>query len=135
MSRRVNVQWIPVVAVRCRPGLFFKATAVKIPPDAIIAPEKLTKYLLVPLIKNDKSQYLAGIGFTQLNWRDLERAIRMLAASAEVRPGSFSPHGTKWLVDGIIHGPTGLTRPVRTIWLEEPGGLFRLVTLVPRTGA
>ena len=36
---------------------------MKIPPDALIAPEKLTKYLLVPLSKSDKSRYLARAGF------------------------------------------------------------------------
>ncbi|MGA2583844.1 MAG: DUF6883 domain-containing protein [Tepidisphaeraceae bacterium] len=108
---------------------------MKIPPDAIIAPEKLTKYLLVPLPKSDKSRFLAKIGFNPHNWRELERAIRTVAASADALPGSFSPHGAKWLVDGIIEGPTGLTGRVRTIWLEESGGLFRFVTLLPRTGA
>jgi len=88
---------------------------LKIPPNALISPDKLTKYLLVPRSKNDKSQFLAGIGFVPFNWRELERAIRQVAASVEARRGSFSPHGEKWIVDGIIEGPTKLKRRVRTL--------------------
>ncbi len=68
---------------------------MKIPPNALIASEKLTHYLLVHLPKNDKSNFLAAIGFTRLNWRKLERAIRTLAASTDAQPGSFSPHAHK----------------------------------------
>jgi hypothetical protein len=34
-----------------------------LPQDAIIAEEKLTKYLLVPLPKDDKSKFLAMAGY------------------------------------------------------------------------
>ncbi len=33
--------------------------------DVTIPREKLTEYLLVPQVKNDKSKYLAQAGFTQ----------------------------------------------------------------------
>jgi hypothetical protein len=39
--------------------------------EAIIAEEKLTKYLLVPLPKDDKSQFLARAGYTVDNWQQL----------------------------------------------------------------
>ncbi len=37
---------------------------MKIPSDAIIPDEKLTRYLLVPKARNDKSKFLAQAGFT-----------------------------------------------------------------------
>ncbi|MBD2204797.1 hypothetical protein H6G33_13520 [Calothrix sp. FACHB-1219] len=37
---------------------------MKIPPDAIIADEKITRYLLVPREQDDKSKFLAQAGFT-----------------------------------------------------------------------
>ena len=37
---------------------------MRIGPDAIVAPEKLTQYLLAPLRKNDKSKFLARSGST-----------------------------------------------------------------------
>jgi hypothetical protein len=53
---------------------------MKIPPDAIITPEKLTKYLLVRRVKDDKSGYLARGGFDQSNPQLLEAAIRLATA-------------------------------------------------------
>ncbi len=44
--------------------------------EAIIAEEKLTKYLLVPLPKDDKSQFLARAGYTVDNWQQLEQDLR-----------------------------------------------------------
>jgi hypothetical protein len=56
---------------------------VKIPPDAQIAPEKLTKYLLTRRTKDDKSRYLAQGGFDQSNPEVLEAAIRLAIMQTE----------------------------------------------------
>lgn len=48
---------------------------MKLPVDAIIAREKLTQYLLVPRQKNDKSRFLAQVGFTLQNPEALEEAV------------------------------------------------------------
>ena len=48
---------------------------MKIPGNLIIPEEKLTRYLLVPRIKDDKSKFLAQAGFTQNNPEDLLTAI------------------------------------------------------------
>lgn len=56
---------------------------VKIPNNAIIPREKLTLYLLIPQRKNDKSGFLAQVGFTQENPDLLEQAIRKLIAENE----------------------------------------------------
>jgi hypothetical protein len=37
---------------------------MKLPADAIIAPDKLTRYLLVRQIRGDKSAFLARAGYT-----------------------------------------------------------------------
>lgn len=44
--------------------------------DAIIAEEKLTKYLLVLLPKDDKSKFLARAEYTLSNWPLLEQDLR-----------------------------------------------------------
>lgn len=49
---------------------------VFLPQDATIAEEKLTKYLLVPLPKDDKSQFLARAGYKLDNWQQLEQNLR-----------------------------------------------------------
>ncbi len=56
---------------------------MKIPDVAVIPEEKLTRYLLVPRLKDDKSKYLAQAGFTQANPEDLLTAIRQLIATNE----------------------------------------------------
>jgi hypothetical protein len=56
---------------------------VKIPPDALVAPEKLTKYLLVRRVKDDKSRYLARAGFDLSNPQVLAAAIRRSSQHAE----------------------------------------------------
>ena len=48
---------------------------MKIPSDAVIPRDKLTKYLLVFQPENDKSQFLAQAGFTQDN-SELARVIK-----------------------------------------------------------
>ncbi|WP_242042393.1 hypothetical protein [Leptolyngbya sp. FACHB-541] len=40
-----------------------------LPLGAAIAEEKLTKYLLVPLPKDDKSKFLQQAGYTLENWQ------------------------------------------------------------------
>jgi hypothetical protein len=54
---------------------------MKIPPDAIIAPENLT-YLLSPRPASDKSKYLAGAGFNLARPDELERARALVRQSA-----------------------------------------------------
>ena len=47
-----------------------------LPVDTVIAEEKLTKYLLVLLPKDDKSQFLQKAGYTLGNWQQLEADLR-----------------------------------------------------------
>lgn len=49
---------------------------MKLPPDAIIATAKLTKYLLVWRDVDDKLQFLAQAGYGQENWQQLEADLR-----------------------------------------------------------
>jgi hypothetical protein len=56
---------------------------MKIPSDAIIQEQKLTKYLLVFKPRNDKSNYLAQAGFNLNNWQELKIAIRKVTQENE----------------------------------------------------
>jgi hypothetical protein len=40
---------------------------MRIPEDAIIPDDKITRYLLIPKLRSDKSKFLAQAGFTQEN--------------------------------------------------------------------
>ena len=45
---------------------------MKLPPDSLIAAEKITHYLLVPLARGDKSAFLSRGGYT------LENSLQLL---------------------------------------------------------
>lgn len=45
---------------------------MKLPSNFVIAPEKLTQYLLVQRPRNDKSGFLARAGYDMSNWSLLE---------------------------------------------------------------
>ena len=47
-----------------------------LPQDALILPEKLTRYLLASRKRNDKSKWLAKVGYIPENWRVLECDLR-----------------------------------------------------------
>ena len=49
---------------------------MKLPEDSNIAPEKLTRYLLVPQARGDKSAYLALAGYTLDNFTTLLTDLR-----------------------------------------------------------
>ena len=104
---------------------------VKIPPDALIAPEKLTKYLLVPRSKNDKGRYLARAGFNVARPEILEKAIRALVASVDAVEDIMDVYGQDYTVRGELIGPSGVRLPVVVVWVRRADGQFRLVTVKP----
>ena len=104
---------------------------MRIPADAIIAREKLTRYLLVPRFKSDKSSFLAKLGFTLANPDVLDSAIRRQADSAEVVVESADIYGEHMTVVSELIGPIG-KRLVVTVWVRSAvDGVVRFVTLKP----
>jgi hypothetical protein len=105
---------------------------MRIPPDATIAMEKLTAYLLVLRQEDDKSKFLAQAAFTKENPHLLLEAIRRLAASVEAVEDRRSDYGTFLRAEGQMTGPNGRSLPVVTIWLESAAAdEVRFVTLKP----
>jgi hypothetical protein len=90
---------------------------MKIPATAVIAQEKLTKYLLVPRPWDDKSKFLGGAGFASDNPDSLEAAIRDLASQADASEDGENVYGTFWRLEGELVGPRG-TLQVVLIWLQ-----------------
>ena len=105
---------------------------MKIPDDSIIPFEKLTRYLLVAKVRNDKSKYLAQAGFTQENPEALLKAIRSLTGETEAEQERTTEYGTLYLVKGELIGVNGVRISVITIWLaRKADGKFQFITLVP----
>jgi len=105
---------------------------MRIPADAIISPEKIMRYLLVPRPWDDKSQYLARAGFSVDAPDELERAIRRLTEENEAADDGENVYGTFYRVVGELAGPNGVSLPVVAIWLQwKLDGTFHFVTLKP----
>lgn len=101
------------------------------PSDIIIPLEKLTEYLLVPRVRNDKSKFLGQAGFTTENPDVLEQAIRDLFVRNEVVQERENRYGIFYRVSGELVGPSGILSVV-TIWIVRAiDGEFRFVTLKP----
>jgi hypothetical protein len=106
---------------------------VKIPDNAVIPEEKLTRYLLVPRLKDDKSKYLAQAGFTQANPDDLLTAIRQLIVNNEAIKDNVNEYGVFYLVEGNLQGINNNNLAVVTVWLQSKyDGSFRFITLKPK---
>jgi len=105
---------------------------VKIPDDAIIPTEKVTRYLLVSKVRNDKSKYLAQAGFIQKNPEALLEAIRSLTKAVEAAQDRVSEYGIFHRVEGDLIGVNGVNVSVITVWLQRKAdGKFQFITLVP----
>lgn len=107
---------------------------VFLPQDAIIAKEKLTQYLLVPLPKDDKSKFLARAGYTLENWQQLEQDLRAYVLRQPAEPIETNRYGEKYLIRACLSGRNGIELRVLTIWMVA-NGRCRFVTLVPDKGA
>ncbi|MDJ0677420.1 MAG: hypothetical protein QNJ36_18910 [Calothrix sp. MO_167.B42] len=103
-----------------------------IPWDAIIADEKITRYLLVPREQDDKSKFLAQAGFTQENPEMLKIAIRQLADSTEAIQDRDNEYGVFYRVVGELIGVNGRNLAVITVWLQRAiDSKFQFITLKP----
>lgn len=106
---------------------------MKIPAEeAIIPREKLTKYLLVPQVRNDKSKFLAQAGFTQDNPDMLETAIRHILAENEAIQDREDEYGISYRVSGSLVGLDDRALAVITVWMygtKEQN--YRFITLKP----
>ena len=104
---------------------------MRIPADAIIADEKLTRYLLVYRPFDDKSKFLAQAGFTIYNWPVLRQAIRTLADAVEAVEEGADEYGVFFQVRGALRGPGG-NLSVKLVWMRRAvDGRSHFVTLVP----
>ena len=104
---------------------------MKLPEDVVIPREKLTQYLLVPQVKNDKSKFLAQAGFTQDNPDALEAAIRRLIQEQDAVQDREDEYGTFYRVTGVLHG-ISKDLNVITIWIHATKEHnYRFITLKP----
>ena len=106
---------------------------MKLPADAIIAPIKFTRYLLVPQLRSDKSRYLARAGYAQDTVAQLIEDLRSQILPLDATFSRSTPFGEIFLIDGPLLGPSGVRIFVRTVWRKPPlPGCIHFVTLIPK---
>jgi hypothetical protein len=105
---------------------------MKLPGDAGIAPEKLTRYLLVRQARGDKSAFLKRAGYTLENSDQLLRDLRTQLLSLDAAPLHSTQFGEFYEICGALTGPNGVTLRVRSVWMEEKlSGITKFITLIP----
>ena len=96
----------------------------------MIAEEKLTKYLLVLLPKDDKSKFLAQAGYRLDNWQQLEQDLRTQVLTQPAALIETSRYGRKYLIRACLRGAQAVELNILSVWMETDG-VTRFVTLVP----
>jgi hypothetical protein len=105
---------------------------MRLPPDATIAEDKLTGYLLLPQARGDKSAFLAQAGYDRGNAGHLLRDLRAQILPLEAQRLEANTFGQYYEIRGTLTGPNGVALAVRTIWMTEHlSGVTKFVTLIP----
>ena len=106
---------------------------LKLPAATIIAPAKLSHYLLVPQAKGDKSRFLALAGYNPSTADQLLDDLRTQVLPCEAVELQTTRHGVYFEICSGLLGPNGRSLSIRTIWMKEHlSGRTKFVTLIPR---
>ena len=105
---------------------------MKLPANTIIAPGKLSQYLLRLRLEDDKSQFLALAGYTLDDADRLIRDIREQLLPLDAEFHEETEYGPKYRIRGKLTGPNGRILEVSTIWMKENAtNQTKFVTLLP----
>jgi hypothetical protein len=105
---------------------------MKLPAQSAIPLAKLTRYLLVPLPRGDKSKFLAQAGYSTENTERLMTDLRAQILPLEASPVGFTKFGDFFEIRGSLRGPNDVLLRAKTTWIREHlHGNVRLVTLLP----
>ena len=105
---------------------------MKLPPDSLIPVEKITRYLLIPLSRGDKSAFLSRGGYSLKNPQQLLDDLRIQILPQNASCAGENKFGRYFEVRSLLRGPNGIGLRVRTIWITEHlSGRTKFVTLIP----
>jgi hypothetical protein len=105
---------------------------MKLPPGSLIPVEKITRYLLVPLSRGDKSAFLSRAGYTQENPVQLLDDLRAQILPLDAVAAGENKFGRYFEARGLLRGPNGVAVSIRSIWMTEHlSGSTKFVTLIP----
>jgi hypothetical protein len=101
---------------------------------AVIEPVKVRDYLLSSEhpVGRSKAHFFMSLGFDRGRWPELQIALYTLAQTGHAVLGSATEFGQKYVVRGILKGPTGRSAHVESVWMVPLGGdTPRLLTAYP----
>jgi hypothetical protein len=105
---------------------------MKLPVDATIAREKLTRYLLVRQARGDKSAFLARAGYRLENANQLLNDLRDQLLPLDATLLHSTAFGEFYEIRGTLTGPNDVALKIRSIWMREKlSGTTKFITLVP----
>ncbi len=105
---------------------------MKLPPESLISAEKITRYLLVPLSRGDKSAFLSRAGYTRDNPMQLLDDLRTQILPLDAVAARENKFGRFFEARGLLRGPNGVGLRIRTIWMTEHlSNSTKFVTLIP----
>jgi len=101
---------------------------------AIIAPEKLTSYLLNPdhTRGSTKARMLITCGYRAEACEVLEADLRQHHLTADFRKTKETPYGLRYVIRAILPTPSGRRVEFQSIWQIDDGtDVPRLITMYP----
>ena len=105
---------------------------MKLHPDSIIAPAKVTHYLLVPQARGDKSRFLLLAGYDSSLADQLIHDIRSQVLPCDAVFSELTEHGQFFEIVCPLTGPNGRVLDIRTVWMKEHlSGQTKFITLIP----
>ena len=105
---------------------------MKLPPNSIIAPNKITRYLLMRRLEGDKSAYLALAGYRMENAGVLLTDIREQILPLDADWVEQTEYGPKYRIRATLVGPNGRSLRVVAIWMtDDATKRTKFITLFP----
>ena len=101
---------------------------------AMIPVEKLRDYLLSPDSEEGRSKaaFLESLGYTKNEWSVLDSHLRSQILPLDAEEVAPTKYGRKFIIRGLLTGPTGGTGPFVTVWMIPVGNdVPRFVTGYP----
>lgn len=103
---------------------------MRLPPDTVIAHEKLADYLLRRREDHDKSGFLALAGYTAADAARLEADLRDQLLPLDAVAAGENAYGWKFVIRGVLTGPNSRSLPVLSVWMREKAtGATKFITL------
>lgn len=101
---------------------------------AYVPLSKLLDYLMSEThpIGKSKSKYLRSVGFNEMNIGLLKQGLINIAQSENIKKAISSQYGIKYIIDGSIPTPNGISIKIRTVWIiDKEQNQPRFVTTYP----